>query len=565
MKAESYLTNVLSTDVLIIGGSLGGLTAAVKIKEQQEHLNVLVVDKGGIGWAGLVPTGGGQMIILPPDANLDEWVKGVADRGDGLSNIEWLYNYGGSLCESLMELFNWGLAFMKDADGKLHMDSAPSWKMKEKLTGWITHRVLLQLKKKALIKGVKMLDKIELVDLLKYNGRVVGAVGFSITTGEFYVFQARATLLSSGACRYKNRRLWTMNCGEMVAAAYRAGTQHLHSEFGTIHANCSKECQMWYRGAGQQDALVNALGEKIVAKYFPSISESFSKTAYAMAMEVEAGRGPIYFDVSGRPTQLEEQVIDNVLRWAHTQGAFFDGERILREKARINLHSQKVEWIPGFIGGLGNVKVDLECKSPDLNGLWAAGDIIKTGISMEGAVPPGEYGGWGLSLAAVTGLKAAKSIVKFIPGIPDPKIDIEQQESLKKDLYAPMTSDKGFEPYNAVLKIQYAIVPAKYSILRNANNLKESLDMIEEVQREVLPKVKASNPHELLKYHEARSMALCAEMTQRAALYRTETRGSHIRDDYPKKDDENWLKWTLIKNEDGKMTLSSIPVPKAKS
>jgi len=88
MKATNFQTNLHSTDVLIIGGSLAGLTAAVKIKELQEKLDVTVVEKGGIGWAGATPTGGGHLIILRKDADLDEWVKWVADRGEGLSNIE---------------------------------------------------------------------------------------------------------------------------------------------------------------------------------------------------------------------------------------------------------------------------------------------------------------------------------------------------------------------------------------------------------------------------------------------------------------------------------------------
>ena len=556
----------MSTDVLIIGGGLAGLTAAVKIKEEQENLDVMVVDKGGIGWAGLVPRGGGHLMILPKDANLEEWVKWVADRGEGLSNSEWLYNYGSSIYESVMELFNWGLAFMKDADGKLHIDDVPTWRAKYKMTGWVTHKVLLQLKKRALAKGVRMLDKMEIVDLLKDDGRITGAVGFSILTGDFYVFKARASLLTSGACRYRNRNLWAGICGEMIAAAYRAGAHHLHSEFGLIHSNCSKECGMWSRGAGQQDALVNALGERILSKYFSStISESFSKTAYAMAREVEAGRGPIYFDVSGRPEEYETQVIDNIHRWARMQGAFLNTERILGEKAGIHLRSQKVEWIPGFIGSMGNVGVDLECKSRGLEGLWAAGDIIKTSIDMEGAVPPGEYGGWGLSLAIVSGMKAAKSIAKLVREIPEPTIRTEEQEGLKEKTYLPMNLKTGFKPYDAVFRIQQAIVPTKYNLIKDANRLKESLGIIEEVQKEVLPKVKAANPHELLKYHEAKSMALCAEMTQRAALYRTETRGSHIRLDYPERDDKNWLRWTVVRNESGKMALSAIPVPKTTS
>ena len=77
MRPSNFQTHVVPADVLIIGGSLAGLTAAVKIKQLQAHLNVVVADKGGIGWAGCVPTGGGHLIIIPPDVDLDEWVKWV--------------------------------------------------------------------------------------------------------------------------------------------------------------------------------------------------------------------------------------------------------------------------------------------------------------------------------------------------------------------------------------------------------------------------------------------------------------------------------------------------------
>jgi len=566
MKASAQKTKLVSTDVLIIGGSIAGLTAAVKIKKLNERIDVVVLDKGGIGWAGEVPTGGGFCITVPPEVNLDEWVKWVADRGEGLSNIDWLYNFGGSVHEVTLELFNWGLAFMKHPDGKLFIDDIPSWRVKNKAVGYVPHKVLLQLKKMALGKGAKMLNKIEMVDLLKYDGRIVGAVGFSILTGEYYVFKAKATLIASGSTQYKNRRLWTMNCGEMVTAAYRAGARLLNSEFGALHSNCSKECGAWWRGAAHQDALVNALGEPIIKKYFPTTTaESYWKQAYAMVREIDAGRGPIYVDVRGIPLQHEEPG-EGVFKWTARQGIFYNPERIIMEKGGIDVSKEKVEWIPGFLGGLGNIQVDLECKSPDLEGLWIAGNAIKTGIDMEGAVPPGEYGGWGLPLAHTTGMKAGKSIARIVSEMPKPKIDKEQQESLKERLFAPLTGKrKEFGHFEAFHKIQQAFVPYKYCFIRTEERLKESLAMIDEIQKEVLPKMKVENPHELLKYHEAASMALSAEMTQRAALHRTETRGGHIREDYPERDDKNWLKWTVIKEEDGRMALSTKPVPKSKS
>lgn len=71
----------------------------------------------------------------------------------------------------------------------------------------------------------------------------------------------------------------------------------------------------------------------------------------------------------------------------------------------------------------------------------------------------------------------------------------------------------------------------------------------------------AKDGHELAKCHEAKSMALCAEMVFRTALMREESRGGHQREDYPKRDDRNWLKWIVIKEDGGNIGLSTEPVP----
>jgi succinate dehydrogenase/fumarate reductase flavoprotein subunit len=56
-------------------------------------------------------------------------------------------------------------------------------------------------------------------------------------------------------------------------------------------------------------------------------------------------------------------------------------------------------------------------------------------------------------------------------------------------------------------------------------------------------------------------MVLCADLTFRSALMREESRGSHFREDFPNRDDKNWLKWVIIKQDNGKMKLSAQPIP----
>ncbi len=93
-------TATYQTDVLIIGGGTAGLPAANKIKELKEDLDVLVVDKGGIGWAGQAVIGGGHLIFIDPqsgEAGIQEWVESVTQYGEGLCNLDWLNNYARGL------------------------------------------------------------------------------------------------------------------------------------------------------------------------------------------------------------------------------------------------------------------------------------------------------------------------------------------------------------------------------------------------------------------------------------------------------------------------------------
>ena len=407
-----------------------------------------------------------------------------------------------------------------------------------------------------------MMSKIEFVDFLKQDGRIVGAVGFSILTGEFYAFKAKATVVATGPGMYKNRKLFTMDAGEGIAAAYRAGAEHPHAEFAATIGYVAKDYEVWKRG-GVMRVLVNNQGENFIEKYFPGREESYRNIIWAMAKEVMAGRGPIYFDVSKDPEQLNNVVLSEQHQFTLSHGGFLNPERMLKEKGGIDLRTQRVEWVPALSGRLGNIRVDLDCKST-LDGLWAIGDTIINGIAVEGALAANNYPGSGLSLALISALKAAKSVARSAPEAPPPEVSPDEQARLKERMYAPMALQRGFEPYEAISRIQQVMVPLKYIFLREGGRLKEALGMIEHVKTEVLPNIRATDPHELAKYHEAASMTLCAEMVFRAAAYRSESRGIHIREDYPARDDKNWLKWTVIRKDGEKMALSSEPIPLAK-
>jgi succinate dehydrogenase/fumarate reductase flavoprotein subunit len=144
--------------------------------------------------------------------------------------------------------------------------------------------------------GVRLLDKTQIVELLKKDDRVAGAVGFNILDGRFSIFNAKSTILANGDCDFGVMRMWANACGDGIAAAYNAGAEMRNAEFGNFYDVVNK-------GTGIPivfgfSSLYNAQGENISGKYIqgpqPDIPISI---ILGMGKEIMAGRGPIYIDM----------------------------------------------------------------------------------------------------------------------------------------------------------------------------------------------------------------------------------------------------------------------------
>jgi succinate dehydrogenase / fumarate reductase, flavoprotein subunit len=104
------------------------------------------------------------------------------------------------------------------------------------------------------------------------------------------------------------------------------------------------------------------------------------------------------------------------------------------------------------------------------------------------------------------------------------------------------------------------MVPVGYSIYKRADRMSEALDKVLALKAQV-PSLAAADPHYLAACHVAESMVLGAEMFYRASLAREESRGWHLREDFPERDDANFLKWIEIQEDGGEMALSLHDVP----
>jgi succinate dehydrogenase/fumarate reductase flavoprotein subunit len=175
------------------------------------------------------------------------------------------------------------------------------------------------------------------------------------------------------------------------------------------------------------------------------------------------------------------------------------------------------------------------------------------------AAPPGKMRGSGLGYALFSALRGAPPAAQFASKASAPEVDYAEARRFKEDIFTPLNRDGGLSPGDAIFAIQDIVLPVKYSLRRSKDRLEEGLSKIEEIKQR-LPELYAKDGHGLCKCIQAKSMTLLAEMTFRAALMRTESRGWHYREDYPDRDDKNWLKWIIIKQEARKMVLSTEPV-----
>jgi succinate dehydrogenase/fumarate reductase flavoprotein subunit len=215
--------------------------------------------------------------------------------------------------------------------------------------------------------------------------------------------------------------------------------------------------------------------------------------------------------------------------------------------------------MPGLNAELSPVKVDHEMAT-SLPGLFAIGDAGYAGSCLAGAVPapPGRMRGSGLGFATFSALRcapAALAAARAAGSAPD----ADQAEALKARVFAPLGRG-GMAAPEMVHAVQDVMAPVGSSIYKSAARMDEALAKVLALKEQV-PQLAAEDPHYLAACHVAEAMVLGAEMFYRASLAREESRGWHLREDFPQRDDARFLRWIELRDEGGEMAVSLHDVP----
>jgi succinate dehydrogenase / fumarate reductase, flavoprotein subunit len=547
MAMQNVQDQVLSADVLVVGGGIAGLTAAISAKEADPSVSVLVVDKATCGFGGKANKGGGNLAFLEPEDSLEEMLRFRVEKvGCHLEDQELLADFLAGTYVVLKRIEDWGCTVFHNPDGSYvyvrYWEGHP-WRM-ALCEQDITESMLRRAKKL----GVRFVDHVAVVDILKDGDRAAGAVGFSVIDGGFYTFRAKAVMLANGCQNYKLMRRWASGRGDGIAAAYRAGAEMRNAEFGSfinwVFADTKEVCQ------GAENVLYNAKGESISKVVRPVIEADLdSKEVVAWYKTILAGDGPVYANMA------ENQIAALSQKAFHSDGVAtrpittrFWTRTIGKAMAASKKPGPLQEVMPGFIGELSPVRVDRNMATT-VPGLYAIGDIAASGCAWAGATPapPGRMRGGGMMAAMWMAMQGASAAVKHAAAAGEPILEDAQVQYLRASMFAPLGRADGIEPQDMIRDLQDIMSPVGNAIYKSGPRLCAALERVLALKAQ-LPSLTAKDPHYLAACNEAAAMVNSAEMFFRASLARTESRGWHIREDHPQRDDGDWLKWVILKD-----------------
>jgi succinate dehydrogenase/fumarate reductase flavoprotein subunit len=518
----------LGAEVLVVGGGIAGCTAAIKAREK--GASVILVDKGYVGKSGQTPFAGSYCVYNPEwGDDLDAWMRQIDSVGEYVNNRTWTELCLKESYERYSELLSWGVKFgpggaarpgEEPPRGGMPIGPCKAVMMEVREPSMLLRREVLK-------RGVTIVDRTMVAELLTDNGRVTGAIGIPMDSDGLVVFGAGAVVLAAGAGGFRPTR-WPINnlTADADCMAYRVGAEITGKEFADPHPGRLDwaATSSFGRFGRSAEGSRPARGRQVDAE--GNTPPVMLGLYLGLEFEAHQGRAPVFME-------LEEGA-----RYPLVGGA----------ASGMSVHKAEGLW-----------PADPDCSS-NVPGLFAAGDCV--GTMQSGAT----YAAIGQSMlgCSVTGARAGLGAAAFVATVSGPGdgVDHAAVEGATENLLAPLRRKGGFSPRWVTQMLQNAMIPYYVMYVKKGDRLQAALTNVEFFRDHLAPMMYAGDQHELRLVHETRNMILNAEMRLRASLFRTETRGCHYREDYPRRDDKDWLAWVILqKGADQAMQVFKRAIP----
>lgn len=545
---------------------MAGMRAALEVCK---HLDVAILSKVYPTRSHSGAAQGGIAAALG-NSEKDSWEEHMFDTikgGDYLNDQDAVEEYVKSAPQVIYGLEHMGCTFSRTPEGKIAQrsfggHSKPRACFSADRTGHaILHALNEQLLKNS--KSIKIYSEWYMHALVVEGDRCNGVLVSDIQTGAVDVIQAKAVIFCSGG--YGRVFKITSNAfagtADGAIAALHAGVPLEDAEFVQFHPS-----GLWRQGIlfseaarGEGGFLLNGKGERFMERYAPARMELAPRDIVARAeqSEIDAGRGVngqdyIHLDLR----HLGEKRIMERLPQIRQLGIDFIGVDCIKACLPIQPTAHY------SMGGIPTNKfgqVVLDDKGTELKGFFAAGECAC--VSVHGA---NRLGTNSLLDAVVFGTRAGKSALEYAAKVDFMPVNESREKARALKLFEDIFQREGTESYNDIRNEMKEIMMSHCGVFRDEERLKTCVSTIKKLQArfksgKVTDRGKLFNT-EIYEIMELGNMLEMAGVIATAALARKESRGGHARTDYPKRDDEHFLKHSLVYKNGDDLEIKYKPV-----
>jgi succinate dehydrogenase / fumarate reductase flavoprotein subunit len=553
--------SVFQHDIVVVGAGLAGLRAA--LEAVKAGLNVAVISKVYPVRSHSNAAQGGINAALNPDDSVESHAFDTVKGSDYLGDQDAIEIMCTEAPNDIVEMENMGVPFNRNEKGELGERAfGGASRARTYFVADFTGLALLHVMFEQLLKsGIRVYEEWSVSSVIMEDDVCAGVCAIDLKTLEVHVIQAKAVIYATGGIGrvYEPSTNALICSGEGMSQVYRTGVVPLMDlEMVQFHPTCLANGVLISEAArGEGGRLYNSKGERFMEKYAPNKLELASRDVVSRAeqTEINEGRGIngfVHLDM----THLPREMIIERLGQIRQLGIDF---------AQVDMAEAPVPIRPGMHYIMGGIKTDYN-GATYLKGLYAAGECAC--VSIHGG---NRLGANSLLETIVFGRRSGAHSAEYVRGLGSSGKKLTESyaskdiELIKSILNRP---NKGLN--SATLRLEMGkMMMEKVGVFRKAETLDEARQAIKKIKERwndvsVTDKGTLFNT-DLMSALELRGMIDVAEAIAEGAYHRKESRGAHTRDDFPNRDDENFLKHSMVYyNPDGSIKLEYLPVTMTK-